>query len=139
MQLFVEHDPRQNYYTLDEACADQLRTVACFDMVANNTDRKAGHLLLDDNGKIWGIDQALTFHADTKIRTVIWDFGGEPIPERLLKSLRNLCEELGHAQGRLQEFLDLLLPEEVAALHRRLEWVLTEGAYPGLPGRKRRG
>ena len=139
VQLFVEHDPRQNYYSLDEACADQLRTVACFDMVANNTDRKAGHLLLDPDGKIWGIDQALTFHADTKIRTVIWDFGGEPIPERLLKSLRNLCQQLGHSQGRLQEFLDLLLPEEVAALHRRLEWVLTEGTYPGLPGRRRRG
>lgn len=139
VQQFVDHDPKQNYYTLDEASADQLRTVACFDMVANNTDRKAGHLLLDSSGKLWGIDQGLTFHADTKIRTVIWDFGGEPIPERLLKNLKDLCRRLQHPNGRLQEFLELLLPEEVRALHRRLEWVLSEGTYPGLPGRMRRG
>ena len=56
--------------------------MCCFDLVANNTDRKANHVLRGYDGKLWGIDQGLTFHADTKIRTVIWDFGEEQIPER---------------------------------------------------------
>ncbi len=57
VQLFIEHDPRQNYYTLKEANADALRMIACYDMVANNTDRKAGHIITDETSKLWGIDQ----------------------------------------------------------------------------------
>jgi len=138
VQQYVEHDPRQNYHTLTELNAEELRAIACFDLVANNTDRKAAHVLLDAAGKIWGIDQGLTFHADTKIRTVIWDFSDEPIPEHLLKSLTQLCQDLQKPNQRLQELLDLLHPQEVEALHKRLEWVLAERAYPGLPGRRRR-
>jgi len=138
VQQFIEHDPRQNYYTLNEANAGPLRMIACYDLVANNTDRKAGHIIEGRDGKLWGIDQGLTFHAETKIRTVIWDFCGESIPEPHLASLRNLCQQLVRPQGRVQEMLDLLRPEEVASLHQRLEWVLREGAYPGLPGRRRR-
>ncbi len=138
VQRYVEHDPKQNYYSLTESNADDLRTVACFDMVANNTDRKAGHVLLGSDGKLWGIDQGLTFHADTKIRTVIWEFGGEAIPRRLIKSLQEFCQQLPNPQGRVQELLELLLPQEVEALHKRLDWVLTEREYPGLPGRRRR-
>ena len=137
VQQYVDHDPKQNYYTLTESSGDELRMVACFDMVANNTDRKAGHVLLDSEGKLWGIDQGLTFHADTKIRTVIWDFGGEAIPHALLRSLREFCQQLASPQGRVHEFLDLLHPKEVEALYKRLEWVLTEREYPGLPGRRR--
>ncbi len=138
VQQYVEHDPRLNYYTLSEADAEELRMIACFDLVANNTDRKANHVLVDSNGKLWGIDQGLTFHADTKIRTVIWDFGGEPIPAHLLESLAQLVKQLADPAGELKELLELLLPEEVQALHKRVAWVLTEGAYPGLPGRRRR-
>ena len=138
VQRYVEHDPKQNYYTLAEGSADELRMVACFDMVANNTDRKAGHVLVDPDGKLWGIDQGLTFHADTKIRTVIWDFGGEAIPRSLIRSLQEFCQLLVSPQGRVHELLDLLHPKEVEALHKRLDWVLTEREYPGLPGSRRR-
>jgi uncharacterized repeat protein (TIGR03843 family) len=112
--------------------------VACFDLVANNTDRKAVHLLLGPDGKLWGIDHGLTFHADTKIRTVIWDFCGEAIPEPLLVSLARLSQQLRSPQGRLKELLDLLLPEEVVALQKRLNWVLAERVYPGVPGMRSR-
>ena len=140
VQLFIEHDPRQNYYTLseDDACVNALKMIACYDLVANNTDRKAGHIIMDKTGKLWGIDQGLTFHADTKIRTVIWDFCGEPIPEQHLDALRRLGQQLSRPRGRLRELLDLLRPEEVAALQHRLEWVLEEQVYPGTPGRRRR-
>ena len=138
VQQYVEHDPRMNYYTLSEADADELRMIACFDLVANNTDRKANHVLVDGDGKLWGIDQALTFHADTKIRTVIWDFGGEPIPDTYLVQLAELATHIDHPEGVLEELLELLLPEEVQAFRKRIDWVLTERAYPGLPGRRRR-
>ena len=67
VQQFIEHDPKQNYYTLNETNGDELRMIACYDLVANNTDRKAGHIIQGLDGKLWGIDQALTFHADAEI------------------------------------------------------------------------
>ena len=142
-QLFVDHDPRENYYTisrdsLDESDADQLRMMCCFDLVANNTDRKANHVLRGFDGKLWGIDQGLTFHADTKIRTVIWDFGEEPIPDRLLEPLRRLCGQLLAPTGEVAELLTLLDAEEARALMQRLQWVLQEGTFPGIPGLRRR-
>ena len=142
VQQFVEHDPKQNYYTLEDGCADQLRVIACFDLIANSTDRKANHLLMGDGGKIWSIDHGLTFHAEMKVRTVIWDFSSEPIPEPLLNSLTDLRERLDSPVDplpcRLNELVTLLPVEEVDGLKRRLDWVLEERIYPGLPGRRRR-
>jgi uncharacterized repeat protein (TIGR03843 family) len=138
LQQFVQHDPRQNYYTLTDIHQAELKTVACFDLVANSTDRKPNHLVIDADGKLWSIDHGLTFHADTKIRTVIWDFCGEPIPDPLLAALANLVEQLHAPQGRLEEMLDLLDSQEVAALRARIAWVLTERVFPGMPGRYRR-
>ena len=138
VQQYVDHDPKLNYYTLSEGDAEELRMICCFDLVANNTDRKANHVLVDPRGKLWGIDQGLTFHADTKIRTVIWDFGGEPIPEVYLRSLTKLAAAFVNPTGNFKELLDLLLPEEVIAFQKRVQWVLSERAYPGLPGRRRR-
>ncbi len=145
VQQFIEHDPRQNYYTLEDGCADQLRVIACFDLVANSTDRKANHLLMSDSGKIWSIDHGLTFHSDMKVRTVIWDFCSEPIPTPLLESVAQLRERLelpaSRDIGMPDQLLDLVtvLPEdEVVALKRRLDWVLEERVFPGLPGRNRR-
>ena len=138
VQLFVEHDPKQNYYTLNEANAAQLKTIACFDLVVNSTDRKPNHLLLDPNGKLWSIDHGLTFHADMKVRTVIWDFSGEKIPKPLLKKLVGLSKQLQDPQRMVKELLDLLRPEEVTGLQQRVEWVLSERSYPGSPGRHRR-
>ena len=138
VQEYVDHDPRLNYYTLGEGDAEDLRMICCFDLVSNNTDRKANHVLVDEKGKLWGIDQGLTFHSDTKIRTVIWDFGGEPIPESYLDSLDGLTGQFLNPTGTFRELLELLLPEEVTALQKRVQWVLSERAFPGLPGRRRR-
>ncbi len=138
VQQYVEHDPRMNYYTLSEGDAEELRMICCFDLVSNNTDRKANHVLVDDKGKLWGIDQGLTFHADTKIRTVIWDFGGEPIPDAYLETLTRLLGQFIRPSGKFKELLDLLLPDEVIALQQRIQWVLSERTYPGIPGRRRR-
>ena len=149
VQLYMEHDPRQNYYTLTQDESNhgnhsrELQAIACFDLVANSTDRKANHLLMGDSGKIWSIDHGLTFHSDMKVRTVIWDFCSEPIPEDLLGSLASLRERLDlpvdSLPSLLKELVTLLPTEEVSALKMRLDWVLEERVFPGLPGRSRRG
>ena len=62
--------------------------MCAFDLVGNNTDRKSGHCLLGLDGRIRGIDHGLMFHHEFKLRTVIWEFGGEPVPEPILDAGR---------------------------------------------------
>ena len=73
--------------------------MAAFDVVANNADRKSGHCLIDREGHIWGIDHGLCFHAEPKLRTVIWDFAGEKVDDDLLADLGPMAARVG-AEGR---------------------------------------
>ncbi len=84
LQRFVDADFAQHYFTLvdDEGWHDDLRRIAIFDLIVNNADRKSGHCLLAER-RVWGIDNGLCFHVEPKLRTVIWEFGGAPVPEAL--------------------------------------------------------
>lgn len=127
LQRFVEHDPRQHYFTLYDAAPDThdaLRRIALFDLVANNADRKGGHVLRGADGRIWGIDHGLCFAAAFKLRTVVWDFSGEPVPEDLLRDIAPLADEV---PAELAELLDAT---EVAALRRRVRRLLDEAVLP---------
>ena len=95
VQWFVDVDHRQHYFTIHEErpdLHDTLRAVALFDLLANNTDRKSGHVLIDGDDHIWGIDHGLCFAADFKLRTVVWEFGGEPIDEALIDAIQPIVE-----------------------------------------------
>jgi uncharacterized repeat protein (TIGR03843 family) len=94
VQHFVDADFEQHYFTLleDEDHHDAFRRLCAFDIVANNTDRKSGHVLIDRTGRIWAIDNGLSFHAEFKLRTVIWDFAGEPVPPPILEDLSKFIE-----------------------------------------------
>jgi uncharacterized repeat protein (TIGR03843 family) len=127
LQRFVEHDPRQHYFTLYDAAPDThdaLRRIALFDLVANNADRKGGHVLRGADGRIWGIDHGLCFAAAFKLRTVVWDFSGEPVPEGLLQDIAPLADDV---PAELAELLDAT---EVAALRRRVRRLLDEAVLP---------
>ncbi len=137
LQLYVEHDPRATYFTLRESYGDPLMGIACFDLVTNNADRKADHCILDGDGKVWGIDHGLTFHQELKLRTVIWDFTGQPIPPGLLSDMVSLEKGLANPSGMLKEMVELLEPWEVTALSQRVGWLLGEGIFPGLYRRRR--
>jgi uncharacterized repeat protein (TIGR03843 family) len=131
LQRFVDADPDHHYFTLsaDRAHRDRLRLICLFDLLANNADRKSGHCLLGRDGAVWAIDNALTFHADFKLRTVIWDFGGQPIPRAWLADIRRLLA------GPLPEPLPALLaPEEVDGLHARGEALVRAARFPRDPG-----
>ncbi len=94
VQRFVDADFEQHYFTLveDDTYADALQRMCLLDVVANNTDRKGGHCLVDSDDRVWGIDNGLSFHARFKLRTVIWEWSGEPIPDALLEDLAALCD-----------------------------------------------
>ncbi len=138
LQLYIDHDPRVNYFSLRETNGDRLALMACFDLVANNADRKASHCIEDSDGKIWGIDHGLTFHSVIKVRTVIWDCAGAAIANHLQTDMANLLEKLGNPDGRVQELMSLLALEEVAALVQRITWLLEMKEYPGLRRRRYR-
>ncbi len=133
LQRFVPADFAQHYFTLleDPGHHDALRAIAVFDLVANNADRKGGHCLLDAEGHIWAIDNGLCFHASPNLRTVMWDFCGEPIPAALLADLERA------ASAPDAELETLLLPAERIALWDRVATVLDRGVFPD-PGRSRR-
>jgi phosphoinositide 3-/4-kinase-like protein len=130
MQRFVEHDPEEQYFTLLEENVDVFRRMAAFDVVINNTDRKGGHCLraLAD-GRIFGIDHGLSFHAQWKLRTVIWDFGGEPVPSDVCRDLREFARQL--RAGAVRENLGRALDRfELDALRARTEHLLSTGELP---------
>jgi uncharacterized repeat protein (TIGR03843 family) len=127
LQLFVEADFEQHYFTLleDERHHDGLKRVCAFDVVANNTDRKSGHVLVDGDGHLWAIDNGLSFHHEFKLRTVIWDFGGEPVPDDVLGDLARLVE--GGLPDGLAAVLD---PFERDATLTRARALLDDGNFP---------
>jgi uncharacterized repeat protein (TIGR03843 family) len=131
MQRFVHHDPEEHYFTLLETHADEFRRMAAFDVVINNTDRKGGHCLRDEqNDVIVGIDHGLTFHPAWKLRTVIWDFAGERVSAA---DTDDVCRALAALEeGALaDELAELLTPVEIEAIGYRGRALLQEGfPYP---------
>jgi uncharacterized repeat protein (TIGR03843 family) len=126
LQRFVEADFEQHYFTLLEEPRyhPALQAMAVFDLVANNADRKGGHCLLDEHGKVWAVDQGLCFNATPALRTVMWDFAGEPIPEALLTPLARLAMRPPDA---LADHLD---DDEIDALTRRAASVVDRPEFP---------
>jgi uncharacterized repeat protein (TIGR03843 family) len=127
LQRFVDADFEQHYFTLLEGhpeTHDALRAMATFDLVANNADRKSGHCLLAGDGHIWGIDHGLCFHVEPKLRTVIWDFAGEPIPDHLLADLDAL------ASDPPATLVGLLTEAERTMVVRRAAAVVKLGRFP---------
>lgn len=131
LQLFIEHDPSVNYFTLDDSFADQLKRFAVFDAIINNADRKGGHLLLDAHNKLWGIDHGLAFHSAPKLRTVIWEFERQPIPEPLVPPIEKLLNVILCRGEPWTELMHRWLSAtEVSALVRRIERLLTTRVFP---------
>lgn len=130
VQLFIDHEPAEHYLTLAEAHADLFRRVAAFDLVVNNADRKSGHCLLQrETGRIFVVDHGVTFHVHPKLRTVIWDHAGEPVPAGILADLARLPEAL--AAGDVSAVMDeLLAPEEREALDARIAVLMQHAVYP---------
>jgi uncharacterized repeat protein (TIGR03843 family) len=130
VQRFVDADFEQHYFTLFEADRhlDGLRAMCAFDLLANNTDRKSGHCLVSVGDELFGIDHGLCFHEEFKLRTVIWEFAGEPIPAPLLHDIGRLCHD-----DVPDPLAGLLRPVERDALHQRARDLVELGHFPADP------
>jgi uncharacterized repeat protein (TIGR03843 family) len=131
VQLFVDADFSEHYFTLLESRPSvhaSLRKMAAFDLLANNADRKGGHVLLrpiDDT--VWGIDNGLCFHVEAKLRTVMWDFAGEKIPKALRPDLERVASLNPGELGPLDELLD---EDEIMVLLTRARRVVERPFFP---------
>ena len=104
LQQFIPFKRRENFFTIRDRCREEMLKIAAFDALVNNTDRKGGHVLEDNAGIIWCIDHGVTFHEEPKLRTVIWDFVDEPIPDALMRDLERLRSKLRGGEGLRQKF-----------------------------------
>jgi hypothetical protein len=130
LQQFIVADLREHYFSLMPGRATDFRTMAAFDVIVNNADRKSGHCLIDVEGHIWGVDNGLTFHPLPKLRTVIWEFAGEEVAATLRDRARQLLAELTDGAGWVSELERLISKAEMKALIRRARNLSQEGRYP---------
>jgi uncharacterized repeat protein (TIGR03843 family) len=108
----------------------QIERLAAFDILANNADRKSGHCLKGSDGRLWAIDHGICFHTEPKLRTVLWDYAGDPLRPDILDDLCALREQMRAGGPFIRELERLLAPDEVKAFRRRLERLIAAGRYP---------
>lgn len=128
LQLFMPCAFEEHYFTIHEQGDDHdddFRRICALDIVINNTDRKSGHCLLGTDGRIWAIDHGIAFHQQFKLRTVLWDFAGEPLPHDIHEALWRFLER-GLSSGAAA----LLDPFERDALLARTTALATAGRFP---------
>jgi len=114
----------------------ELASAAVFDMVINNADRKGSHLVVDQSGSLWGFDHGLSAHTEPKLRTVLWGWVGEPLPETELTRLEAMAGWLSNPRSPVSRAIKgLLSPAEVDALSQRIAGLLRTGLFPEPSGR----
>jgi hypothetical protein len=136
LQLFIEHDPERHYFVLMDDHSDELRRFAAFDVVVNNADRKAGHVIADADNRLWAVDHGLTFNVEPKLRTVIWAYAEEPLGAEVRARLETLGATLSEDSELGGELTKLLSREESDATLARVEDLLVEDRLPA-PGDNR--
>lgn len=144
IQLFIEHDPDLHYFNFVKEQKQHLPKVMLFDLLINNADRKAGHLLFNTAGDLFLIDHGLSFHVEDKLRTVVWDYAGEPIPgallEDIIKTIPMTTEdnsELSEGEALQAALKPYLSRAEISALQFRAQGFLAAKVFP-LPPEDRR-
>ena len=127
VQAFVDGDHSEHYFTMLESGIglDDLRRLCALDLISNNTDRKSGHCILGRDGRVYGIDHGLSFHAQFKLRTVMWDFIGDPIPTEILTAVERFLDD-----GPPVELLCLLDTLETDAMLSRAAALVDEKVFP---------
>jgi uncharacterized repeat protein (TIGR03843 family) len=133
LQLFIEHDPAQNFFSLKDGRNLEMKRIALFDWLTNNADRKGGHCLLAHNGRIWCIDQGLTFHYEDKLRTVIWEFQGQQVPLPLVEEILAFRDRLESDAGLRLELTSLISPREFEGFVERIGMIDRSRVYPPPP------
>ena len=131
LQQFIEYDSEYHYFSFSEEDKQLLRPVVLFDLLCNNADRKGSHVFFEkDTHDLYAIDHGICFHEENKLRTVLWDFGGQKIPEDLLAPLAGMEDLLPYLEPYLTR-------RERSALCARAESILKRGIFPRQPRDRR--
>jgi len=128
VQLWIEVEPRVDPFDLIRVGDPGLRRMALFDVIANNADRKAGHLLPVAGGHVYGVDHGICFSDEPKLRTVLWNWRSQRFSGDELEVLDRLRDEMDGPLGA--ELGALLAPIEVTATTTRLDDLLRRGRFP---------
>ena len=131
LQQYIEYDVEYHYFNFSVEDKQKLRPVVLFDILANNADRKGSHVFFeDDTHRLFAIDHGICFHEEPKLRTVVWDFAGQAIPDELLAPLSS-------AANWVERFEPYLSPIEIDALLLRAEELCESKLFPRpLQGRR---
>ena len=131
LQQFIEYDPEYHYFSFSEQDRQLLKPIVLFDILCNNADRKGSHVFFEkDTHQLYAIDHGICFHEDDKLRTVLWDFSGQKIPEDLLAPLSGIRSLL----PALEPYLN---SRERSAFCSRAESLLKKGVFPRQPRDRR--
>ena len=133
VQLYIPNNDNVHYFTVQEDAryVTALRQLALFDFIVNNADRKSGHCLIGDDQRLWAIDHGICFHTEYKLRTVIWEFAGDPIPPDLLNDLEELHACLLDEASSLSQILcQLLTSAEYTTMISRMKVLLRQRTFP---------
>ena len=134
LQQYIEYDPEYHYFNFTREDKAKLKPVVLFDLLVNNADRKGSHIFFDAGAhKLWAIDHGICFHEYDKLRTVIWDFAGEPIPDDLLACASRLLSD----QSLLASLEAYLSPREIRALKSRARALIASRLFPHPPQGRR--
>lgn len=134
LQLYIEHDPEYHYFKFSNKDIQRLRPTVIFDVLINNADRKGSHLIFDEGDHLWLIDHGVCFHKIDKLRTVIWDFIGQTLPDQFQEDLLSLRSKLNDINGNRSLLADSisahLNSEEIEAIAMRLSGLIASGCFP---------
>jgi hypothetical protein len=125
VQAWIEIDSEIDLMTFFQKDEPQLRQLALFDAIINNTDRKIGHLIPTAEGHLYACDHGVTFHEEDKLRTVLWQWAGNPLQEEEISLLERATLILEDVQ-----FSDLLTESELDAARSRISRIISEGEFP---------
>jgi len=127
-QLWIDIDESVDLALYFRETNEHLRSVALFDAVINNTDRKIGHLLPAQSGELYVCDHGVTFHEEDKLRTVLWQWSGEELRSSEVETLNLLLNSL--MKEEIPELLILISDVEREALNMRLERLINQSRFP---------
>ncbi|MGO3327597.1 SCO1664 family protein [Gordonia sp. (in: high G+C Gram-positive bacteria)] len=137
MAVLQAYDEGGRLVALVHEDREDLLRLAVFDVVVNNADRKGGHVLVGDDGRLYGIDHGICLHTENKLRTVLWGWSGRRVPPDLVADLSGLAERLDDPDDVLTLRLAVLITsEEIAAVARRARVLGDDGVLPFPPSQR---
>lgn len=128
VQQWIDIDESVDLATFFSSDDPQLRKMALFDAIVNNTDRKIGHLLPQADGTLFGCDHGVTFHQEYKLRTVLWQWAGDSLTPEEIRTLSNLSKKL--KEDGVDNLSSLITDDEYQALLSRVDDLLESGIFP---------